>query len=206
MLLFVGERADDRWTRDVARAAIRDRVRHVATALFVDRGFESVTVEQISAEAGISTRSFHRYFATKEDVALGDVERAKEIFCQTITDSLPNQGPWKALELGLHAVLADYESAGAQDKRGMQLILNTPSLRARNVDKHLSWEDAVAPLLARAMDGDDNLVKSRALVRAALGAFDVALSQWSVSSEQQSMSELLRQALGAIADADTGAR
>lgn len=177
----------------------------MATALFVDRGFEAVTVDEISTAAGISTRSFHRYFATKEDVALGDTERAMNIFCQKIAESLPVHGAWKSLELGLHAVLRDYELKGAHEKRGMQLILGTPSLRARNVDKHLSWEDAALPVVAQAMSGDDNLVRSRTLIRAALGAFDVALSQWSVPSEQQSLTELLSQACDAIAGTQAGA-
>ena len=54
-------------TRQVARDAVRSHVAAVAVGLFASEGFDEVTVEQIAAAAGISPRSFHRYFAAKED-------------------------------------------------------------------------------------------------------------------------------------------
>jgi AcrR family transcriptional regulator len=42
--------------------------------LFLEQRFDKTTVDQIAAEAGLSRTSLHRYFATKEDVLLGDLE------------------------------------------------------------------------------------------------------------------------------------
>ncbi|RYF46880.1 MAG: TetR family transcriptional regulator, partial [Comamonadaceae bacterium] len=58
--------------RDIARDAVRAHVTAVAVNLFDKLGFDNVTIDQLSEAAGISRRTFHRYFSAKEDVIVGD--------------------------------------------------------------------------------------------------------------------------------------
>lgn len=50
------------------RRLVQDDVARIAVGLFLDRGYDAVSVEEIAAAAGMSERSFFRYFATKEAV------------------------------------------------------------------------------------------------------------------------------------------
>ena len=52
----------------------RDELEAIALDLFNERGFEAVTVEDIAAAAGISRRSYFRYYASKNDVMWGDFD------------------------------------------------------------------------------------------------------------------------------------
>jgi AcrR family transcriptional regulator len=52
----------------------------VAIRLFHERGYDSVTVEDIAGAAGIGTRTFFRYFPTKENAAFPDHEERVERF------------------------------------------------------------------------------------------------------------------------------
>ena len=64
------------WER--SRQAAYAEITAVAMRLFLEQGFEQTTIDQIAATAGISRRSFFRYFGTKEDVVLGDLARDGE--------------------------------------------------------------------------------------------------------------------------------
>src|ERR1700732_664868 len=54
--------------RQRKRQQTRERLTRVARALFLERGFEATTLDDIAAAADISRRSFFHYFASKEDV------------------------------------------------------------------------------------------------------------------------------------------
>ncbi|MFD7025719.1 TetR family transcriptional regulator [Promicromonospora sukumoe] len=84
---------------------MRARITEIALELFAERGFEQVTVEQIAAEAGMSARTFHRYFPAKEDVVIGDPARGGE-FVRGVLAGRPQDEPvWDSLRLAFDALV-----------------------------------------------------------------------------------------------------
>ncbi len=57
------------------RRAIRGELSEVALALLTDRKFESLTIDEIAAAAGVSRRTFFRYFTSKEDVVFAFLDQ-----------------------------------------------------------------------------------------------------------------------------------
>ncbi len=190
------------WTRDVARQAVRAQIASVAIDLFAEKGFEAVTVEQIATTAGISPRTFHRYFASKEDVVIGDTLTTGAAFRDAVAQNISTMSGAEAIRAALRELLRAYrpQDDGPEDKRTMRLLLDTPSLRARSLEKHLAWEKQIAPLIARG-SGSDDLLRARTLARGLLCAFDIALEQWAEESEERSASDLLDIAFEAFAGA-----
>jgi len=80
---------------DRKRQVARDHIEATALHLFMERGFDETTVADIAEAAGISNRTFFRYFAAKEDVVFADhaeeVERFKAALRETVGAKLPTR-------------------------------------------------------------------------------------------------------------------
>jgi AcrR family transcriptional regulator len=93
---------------DRRRRLLLSRYERVALRLFADRGFRSVTVEDVAAAAGVSARTLFRYFPTKEDFLLGFPRRGVAAVVERIRGLEPCDAPLDALwELRLGSIDAE---------------------------------------------------------------------------------------------------
>jgi AcrR family transcriptional regulator len=79
------------------RRLVEDELIAAARRLFADLGYQQVTVEDIAKEAGVSTRTFYRYFAAKDDVVVVASERMLDHYARVFAARLPGQSPLDAL-------------------------------------------------------------------------------------------------------------
>src|SRR5579862_2912074 len=92
--------------RERNRARARAEIADAALRLFFDRGFEGVTVDEIVSAAGVSRRTFFRYFETKEDALLADYPELNARLTEAL-GSLDPDDPFHAIRVGLHR-MADW--------------------------------------------------------------------------------------------------
>ncbi|MFF0817692.1 TetR family transcriptional regulator [Rhodococcus sp. NPDC003318] len=177
--------------REMTRAAVRARISDAALDLFVEHGFDDVTVEQIASTVGISTRSFNRYFPTKEDAVLGDTEAWGILVRDTFAARPGDESVWHSLQQAYAALLALSDTSGERRKRGMRVLSSAPSLRARNLEKHLLWAQMLTPLVAERLDGNDTRLRAYAIVQASIACFEAALNTWAEPDENRTPTELL---------------
>ncbi|MDA1358280.1 TetR/AcrR family transcriptional regulator [Glycomyces luteolus] len=187
--------------RERTRNAVGAELAQAALKLFVEQGFEATTVEQIAAATGLSRRSFHRYFASKEDV-FGQwfVETGRQL--ATALGSRPTEErPWLALRRAFDDLVQGL-SDRPQSLQITRMVLNTPALHATHLHKHALWRDALADVLQRRLSEDGRelgRIAAVALVGAALAALDSAQSAWVSEDNQQPLGALLDEAMNAIA-------
>ncbi|MFC9735845.1 TetR family transcriptional regulator [Streptomyces roseolus] len=182
------------------RQAVTRALTDTALALFDTSGFDQVTVADIAAAAGISQRSFFRYFSNKEDVVFGDRVPSAEEVRDELLRHLDGNPPWEALRRTFRAAAVQMDEDTGHWKRATRVICHTPGLRARYLEKHLAWTDALVPAIAPRLgqDAPEARLMTQTMINTALGCFDVALMRWSDGDPGPSLAALVDDVFGFV--------
>ncbi|MDF5752587.1 TetR family transcriptional regulator [Spongiactinospora sp. TRM90649] len=144
--------------------------------LFLAQGYDQTTVEQIAAVVEVSPRTFFRYFAGKEDLALHHTADLEQIVTEELRGRPPAEPPVTAL-LNTYRTLAERvaEAGTEQSERYLKthrVLDATPALLGAAIGRTAGLEARLAVLIARRRGADgepdrrDHLIV--ALVTAAL--------------------------------------
>ena len=187
--LTLRERNKARARADIAEAALR---------LFFDRGFEGVTVDEIVSEAGVSRRTFFRYFETKEDALLADYPELNARLTEALAATEPDDAV-AAIRAGLHGMADWYiERSDAVLARSKVIRDTTTNVAARNLEFLSQWERGVAYAVASQVGADAGDLLPRTAAAMIVGGFRAALTQWVRSSCGEDLHALTDQALDLI--------
>ena len=183
--------------RERKKLAVRRALGSAAVRLAVQRGPENVTIEDITAEADVSLRTFGNYFSGKYEAicALG-TDRARRIGAELL--ARPAREPlWAAL---VNAVLAHYEDAGGEWLACLRLVVTAPALRGEYLKVTAEMQQALAEAIATRTGTDaDQDMYPQVLAGAVTAAAQVAVSRWAAADPPGPLRPLLRRALGQLA-------
>jgi AcrR family transcriptional regulator len=182
--------------RERKKQATRDALRLAALRLAVLRGWDQVRVEDIAAEAGVSTRTFNNYFASKEEAFLATAyERAAR--AEAALAARPADEPlWPALTTAIVDSFATEEI----DLRQARLIRPTPTLAGEQLKAFAVIERALAHGVATRIGADiEHDIYPRLVAGAVMSATRVAFEHWTQSEYEQSLLVVLRDALRRVA-------
>ncbi|WP_051898988.1 mycofactocin system transcriptional regulator [Sciscionella sediminilitoris] len=182
--------------RELERAALR---------LFTEQGFDDTTVEDIAAAAGVSRRTFFRYFDTKTAVLWhqfdGEVQRLRAAF-----DAVPAR---TSLMDAIREVVVHVNHYRAEDvpelRARMQLISTVPALQASAGPHYDAWERAVSDFAASRLGQRPDTLYPLAIGRTTLAACRAAFDQW-IATADTDLTTYLDLALQALANGFEGER
>lgn len=125
------------------RQLVRDAIYDAAIDLFAKHGFDETTVEEVAAAAGISRRSFFRYFESKDDLLALNTVHCGEILCQTLASCPPSLS---LLEVVRETVLAGVRFTEAQKhtRQIIQIAQRSTSARQAHLSRLMEVQDNVA--------------------------------------------------------------
>ena len=192
------DRAPRLWDR--TRRAVQEQVVDVALSLFTAQGFDATTIDQVVAAAGISRRTFFRYFGTKEDLVLGDTAEQCRVLAAALEARPPEEDPWTALQRAAEA-LPEAQVPEERARAVAGLVASSASLEARYLQKQAAWQEVLVPLVARRMGlepGPLPDVRATAVVAAVLACLDVATRAWLAGDGHRSLEEVYAQAVDAV--------
>jgi AcrR family transcriptional regulator len=164
------------------KAATKRAIQEQALRLFVEKGYEATTVEEIAAAAGVSHMTFFRYFPRKEEVVEYDEydPMLEDLIAARPPDEAPITALHNAIRVGLQQVMGTDREAVLVRTR---LILDNPELRSRNLVAQDTTRDLFARALARRAGLPKPDLAATVQAAAALGAIATALTAWAQSGE-----------------------
>jgi AcrR family transcriptional regulator len=158
-------------------ATLRSEVEKVALELFVDRGFDEVTVNEIAIATQISARTFYGYFPAKEDVLQVRIDIRSEALRQGLERRPTDESPLHSLRVAYTEVLAAEDPTRL--RQWISVMVSKPKL-ARGVLGGVEQKihPITADFLARRLDMDEEGILARAYAGTVSGIVQASLAHW----------------------------
>lgn len=184
--------------RDVARHAVREEVLRAAWVLFAEQGFEATTIDQVAEAAGMSRRTFFRYFAGKDELVLERLVEAGERVATALRERPSGEPAWPALRAAFDELVVSQETH-AEAARSLGVMLrDEPGVRASVEERRRRWVEMLTPLVARRLPGRPDDVRAAAVAGAALACLEAAQQAWTDHPDAR-LGPLLDRAMSAVA-------
>ncbi|UNX54213.1 mycofactocin system transcriptional regulator [Georgenia sp. TF02-10] len=161
--------------------------------MFTRSGYARTSVQDIADAAGISRRTFFRYFPTKADVVWGDFDREVDRLRATL-DEMPAEAP---MMTALRLAVVEFNRVPATEtehhRARLRLILGAPDLLAHSMLKFAGWRRAVAGFAARRLHQAPQDLHPQVVGECALGAAVAAYRRW-LDDDRAQLTELIDEA------------
>jgi mycofactocin system transcriptional regulator len=167
-------------TRRAGRRPVTSRteIEHIALDLFTRYGFDSTTVDDIAAAAGIGRRTVFRYYASKNDIPWGAFDEQLDRMRATFA-ALPPDMP---VMDGVRAAVLDFNEVQPAEqpwhRRRLRLILDTPALQAHSTLRYAAWRRVVADYVAVRLGLSSDDLVPQTVGHASLGVALAAYERW----------------------------
>ncbi|AMM20954.1 hypothetical protein AX769_13440 [Frondihabitans sp. PAMC 28766] len=152
-----------------------DRLRAAAVELYTRDGFASTTVEAIAVRAGLTERTFFRYYADKREVLFGGSDELGDVLARATAERAADEPVREAVLAGLACVVADL--APRRDALVVReaIVSGRPELRERELAKLASW---AAKLEAALLSRRSSPIEAAVVAASAVAALNVAAQRW----------------------------
>jgi len=184
-----------RWQPDA-----RARLQLAALELYGERGYEATTVAEIAERAGLTKRTFFRYFADKREVLFAGSELLEEQMVAAIGAATAGASTLSLIGAALDSAATRFEEV--RDHAGLRhrIISSSPELRERELIKAESLAAALTQAL-RARGYDDTVANLAALM--GVTVMHVAFEQWVADPDQTPFEQVAKDVLAQLREIAT---
>jgi AcrR family transcriptional regulator len=168
-----------------------ERLEKAALELFIEEGYERTTVAEIAARAGVTERTFFRYFSDKREVLFGGGPVLEDFLVKLVAQAPASVGALDAVAGALETVAVEIFAERRDFARRRQTVINANTgLQERELLKLASLTAAVAATLrARgASEPGASLVSE-----SAVAVFKTAFMQWVSEDDVRSLRQIITQ-------------
>jgi AcrR family transcriptional regulator len=184
------------------RSRVRQALTSAAVELFLAKGYEETTVDEIAEAAGVARRTFFRYFRTKEDAVFPDHDECLRRVERFLAAADPTQPPLAVVGATTGLVLAMYTDDPAAAVRRYQLTRQVTVLREREIATTSRYQRVLTDYLHRRSGGLPRARLADEVAAAAMvAAHNYVLRQWLRDGGKGDAAAALAEALSSVAAA-----
>ena len=155
----------------------------IALDLFSRHGFDPTTIDHIAAAAGVSKRTFFRYFDSKADVLWHAFDAEVDTLRLTLAATPPGQPVMAAVRRAVLAV-NHYRAEDVPELRTrMTLISSVPELGASAAVHYDAWENVISSFVATRIGQDERALYPLTVGRATLATCRAAYERWAARAD-----------------------
>lgn len=180
----------------------RGRLERAALALFGERGFENTTVAEIAARAGLTERTFFRYFADKREVLFWGAAALRELLVSAVTGAPASVAPIDAVVAALEAAGRVLQERREAARERQVVIVSNAELRERELIKLSLLSAALADALRRR--GVAGMAASLT-ADTGIAIFRAAFQAWVNETEQREFPQVIRDTFDELRAVASGA-
>jgi len=163
--------------RDRQRAQIRTDIRRAAFRLFVERGYDAVTTEEIAIAAGVSPRTLFRHVPTKEELLLAPVRYGGAAIVILLEQRPADEPPDVALINAIITRTRSFDEADCEEWR--EALLGAPGLLDKVTIHTPADKERTMKLVAERMGANPDVdMRPGLLVQLAFAAADFGFQLW----------------------------
>ena len=166
----------------------RERLEKAALELFIENGYERTTVAEIAARAGVTERTFFRYFADKREVLFGGGHELENFLVGQVAGAPRSAGPLDAIAVALKAAATQFFAERYVFARQRQTVINSnPDLQERELLKLASLTAALAATLRERGASEPGAILA---AESAVAVFKTAFARW-VGENGRDLSQII---------------
>ena len=173
----------------------RGRLEQAALALYSERGFEKTTVAEIAERAGLTERTFFRYFADKREVLFGGAGLLQELLVSTVAGAPDSAAPIAVVATALDAAAGLLGQRREHSRARQAVIVANPELQERELIKLATLASAIAAAL-RARGIKEPTASLTA--EAGIAVFKIAFERWVSGSKTADLAQLMRESFAEL--------
>lgn len=144
MQIVSGKSAAQGGLRERKKRATRAALTEAAVRLAAEHGAEKVTVEAISAAAGVSVRTFFNYFDTRDDAFVAIDADARVRVRRSVREAPADLSPLEAVRRAIGTELAEAEQRHELWRLHAEVLRASPHLLVRSLSAHMADETELA--------------------------------------------------------------
>ncbi|MDB5488808.1 MAG: TetR family transcriptional regulator [Reyranella sp.] len=182
--------------RERKRRETLQRITDAGMRLFIEKGYEATTLDEITAEAGISRRTFFYYFKSKDDILLSLQNGIGDMIVGALQLVPRDKRPLDALRDAIVTVCA---AVPADDMIAIdRLMRSSEAVQARKQASYIQHERAVFAALRERWPEPERETGLRLVAMLAIGAMRLACDVLSREDGKRPLPELLHEAFDAL--------